>query len=77
MTNEDRARFKLWFCSVELVYDSLQGRVVFVDDYEVLMLDAWMTATRIEREACAKLCEVEHGVYGLAPAQDIRARGML
>jgi len=28
-----------------------------------------------EREECAKLCEVEHGFYGTAPAQDIRARG--
>ena len=27
-----------------------------------------------EREACAKLCD-EHGLYGAAPARDIRARG--
>jgi len=30
-----------------------------------------------EREECAKLCEVEHGFYGIAPAEDIRARGLL
>ena len=27
-----------------------------------------------EREACAKVCD-EHGLYGAAPARDIRARG--
>lgn len=47
-----------------------------VNSFENFQLEAFaLKVIAQEREACAKLCEVEHGFYGTAPASDIRARG--
>ena len=49
------------------------GDAWLFDDNQQLERFAALVAVH-EREACAKVCD-EHGLYGAAPARDIRARG--
>jgi hypothetical protein len=60
----------------ELVTKHYAGHRGQIDAWTMVLLEifAKLVAEK-EREACARICEVEHGFYGTAPAQDIRARG--
>jgi hypothetical protein len=68
MTDEDIIRMADMAGLID--YLDLQGK-----SFPIHILHKFsLLVARQEREECAKLCEVEHGFYGLAPSEDIRAR---